>query len=64
MSWKREVLSLFNCVETVSRGHVAQAWWLNSGACITRADRESERLVHAEREDKADMWHSLIGWAD
>jgi hypothetical protein len=54
VTWRGEKLKVFNIVETKpdSRGHAAKTLWLKAGACVTRAEEESDRKFNAEREGK------------
>jgi hypothetical protein len=51
---RREMLNIFNYVETERRGHAAAIHWLQTGACTTRAGKESGCETDADREDKWD----------
>jgi hypothetical protein len=43
MTWKREELKEFNCVEPVPRGTRAASGFAATGACITRGDKTRDR---------------------
>jgi hypothetical protein len=51
MSWKKEMLNKFNRMKTDTGGHAAAFLWLQSGACATRADKESGAETDVEREE-------------